>query len=155
MTSQILTICQILEGVRAKNLEASNFFVDFSKGFNSINKRKMEPILLAYCLPKETVTAIMIRYKNWKVKVCSLDEDTDFFYIVAGVLFIICIDYVLRTSTDKMKDNGFKLAKERSRRYPAKTITDADYVDDIALLANAPYNIVWNELLQAYTSIST
>ena len=37
-----------------------------------------------------------------------------------------------------MKDNGFKLTKERSRRYPAQTITDADYVDDIALLANIP-----------------
>ena len=37
-----------------------------------------------------------------------------------------------------MKDNGFKLTKERSRRYPAQTITDADYVEDIALLANIP-----------------
>ena len=37
-----------------------------------------------------------------------------------------------------MKDNGFELANERSRRYPAQTITDADYADDIALLANAP-----------------
>ena len=49
-------------------------------------------------------------------------------------LFIICLDYMLRTSIE----NGFKLTKERSRRYPAKTITDADYTDDIALLANAP-----------------
>ena len=45
---------------------------------------------------------------------------------------------MLRTSTDKIKENGFKLAKERSRRYPAKTITDADNADDIALLANLP-----------------
>ena len=37
-----------------------------------------------------------------------------------------------------MNDNGFKLAKERSRRYPAQTITDADYIDDTALLANIP-----------------
>ena len=37
-----------------------------------------------------------------------------------------------------MKENGFKLTKERSRRCPAKTITDADYADNIALLANAP-----------------
>ena len=37
-----------------------------------------------------------------------------------------------------MKDNGFKLAKEISRRYPAQTITDADYTDDKALLANTP-----------------
>ena len=34
--------------------------------------------------------------------------------------------------------NGFKLTKERSRRYPTKTITNIDYTDDIALLANAP-----------------
>ena len=37
-----------------------------------------------------------------------------------------------------MKENGFKLAKERSRRYPAQTITGPDYADDIALLANTP-----------------
>ena len=37
-----------------------------------------------------------------------------------------------------MKDNGFKLTKERSRRYPAQTITDEDYTNDIALLANTP-----------------
>ena len=37
-----------------------------------------------------------------------------------------------------MKDNGFKLAKERSRKYPAQTITDEDYANDIALLANTP-----------------
>ena len=35
-----------------------------------------------------------------------------------------------------MKDNSFKLATER--RYPAETITDADYADNIVLLANTP-----------------
>ena len=89
----------------------------------------------------------MMLYRNPKVKVRSLDGDTDYIDIVAGVLqgdilapylFIICLDYVLRTSMDKIQENGFKLTKERSRRYPAKTITDADYADDIALLANAP-----------------
>ena len=107
----------------------------------------MEQILLAYSLPKETIAAIMMPYRNTKVKVRSPDGDTDYFDIVAGVLqgdtlapylFIICLDYVLRTSIDKIKENGFKLTKERSRRYPAKTITDANYTDDIALLANAP-----------------
>ena len=37
-----------------------------------------------------------------------------------------------------MKDNGFKLAKERSRRYSAEIITDVDYTNNIALLANVP-----------------
>ena len=45
---------------------------------------------------------------------------------------------MLRTSIDKMKDFGFKLTKERSRRYPVHSITDTDYADDIALLANTP-----------------
>ena len=107
----------------------------------------MEQILLAYSLPKETVTAIIMLYRNTKVKVCSPDGDTDYFDIVAGALqgdtlapylFIICLDYVLRTSIDLMKENCFKLTKERSRRYSAQTIADADYVNDIALLPNTP-----------------
>ena len=45
---------------------------------------------------------------------------------------------MLRTSIDKIKENGFQLTKERSRSYPTKTITDTDYADDIAILANVP-----------------
>ena len=45
---------------------------------------------------------------------------------------------MLRTSIDKIKENGFKLTKERSKKYPEQTIMDMDYTDDIALLANAP-----------------
>ena len=146
-TSQILTIRRILEGVRAKNLQATLIFVDFTKAFDSIHRGKMEQILLAYGIPKETVAAITILYRNTKVKVRSPDGDTEYFDIVAGVLqgdmlapylFIICLDYVLRTSIDKIRENGFELTKKRSRRYPATTITDADYADDIAILANTP-----------------
>ena len=117
------------------------------KAFDSIHKGKMEKILFAYNLPKETIIAIMMLYKNMKVKVHSLDGDTDYFNIVAGVLqgdtlapylFIICLDYMLRSSIDIMKENSFKLAKERSRRYPAQTNMDVDYANNIALLANTP-----------------
>ena len=89
----------------------------------------------------------MILYRNTKVKVRSPDGDTEYFDIVAGVLqgdmlapylCIICLDYVLRTSIDKIRENGFELTKRRSKSYPAKTITDADYADDLALLANTP-----------------
>ena len=77
----------------------------------------------------------------------SVDETLlpRYFDIVAGVLqgntlapylLILCLDYVLRTSIDKNRENSFELTKKRSRRYPAKTITDADYADDIAILAN-------------------
>ena len=135
------------KGVQAKNLQATLLFVDFTKAFDSIHRGKMEQILLAYSLPKEAVAAITILYRNTKVKVLSPDGDTEYFNIVAEVLqedtlapylFIICLDYVLRTSIDKIRENGFKLTKKKSRRYPAKTITDADYTDDIAILANTP-----------------
>ena len=131
-TSQILTIRRILEGVRTKNLQVTLLFVDYTKAFDSIHRGKMDQILLAYGLPKETVAAITILYRNTKVKVHSLDGDTEYFDIVAGVLqgdtqapnlFIICLDYVLRTSIDKIRENSFELTKKRSRRYPAKTIT--------------------------------
>ena len=91
----------------------------------------------------------MLQYKNKKVKVCSLDGDTDYFDIVAGVLqgdtlapylFIICLDYVLRTS--------YRL---KERRYPTQTITDVDYADDSASSKYViqpklnPCNMVWNK----------
>ena len=146
-TSQILSIHRILEDVQAKNLQATLLFVDFTKAFDSIHRGKMEQILLVYTLPKETVAAITILYRNTKVKVQSPDGDTEYFDIVAGVLqgdtlapylFIICLDYVLKTSIDKIRENGFELTKKRSRRYYAKTITDTDYANDIAILANTP-----------------
>ena len=65
-----------------------------------------------------------------------LQEDT-----LAPYLFIICLDYVLRTSIDLMKENNFSLAKTRSRRDPSQKISYVDYVDDIALLANAPAQV--------------
>ena len=124
----------------------------------------MEQILLAYGLPKETVTAIMILCRKTKVKVHSPYGDTDYFNIIAGVLqgdtlapylFIICLDYVLRTSIDKIKENGFELTKKRSRRYHTKTITDADYADDVAILANTPTQAetLLHSLEQAATGI--
>ena len=81
----------------------------------------------------------MCSQQNYKI--CEFD-------IVAGILqgdtlapylFIICLDYVLRTSISKIKENSFKLTKKkRSTRYRTKTITDADYADVIVLLANTP-----------------
>ena len=116
-------------------------------------------ILLAYGLPKEAFAVIMMLYRNTKVQVRSPDGDTDYFNIVAAVLqgdtlapflFIICLDYMLRTSIDKIKEKCFKLTKQRSRSYLAQTNTDADYANDIALWQMHPPKlnscyIDWNE----------
>ena len=163
MTSQILSIHRILEAVWAKNLQATILFVNFTKAFDSIHRGKMEQILLVYGLPKETVAAIMILYRNTKVKMHSSDGDTDYFDIVAGVLqgdtlapylFIICLDYVLRTSIDKIKENSFELTKKRSRRCPAKTITNTDYAwHSNSGKCNRPSRTLLHSLERAATGI--
>ena len=81
-----MTIRRILEGVRVKNLQVTILFVDFTKALDSIHRGKMEQILLAYGIPKETVAEITIFYRNTKVKVRSPDGDTEYFDIVAGGL---------------------------------------------------------------------
>ena len=145
-TSQILTIRRILEGVRAKNLQATLLFVDFTKAFDSIHRGKMEQILLAYDLPKETVAAIMILSRNAKVKVRSPDGDTEYFDIVAGILqgetlapypFTISLDYVLRTSIDKIRENCFELTMKRSKSTLQKQSPTPTTLMT-ALLANTP-----------------
>ena len=97
------------------------------------------------------------RYFLPKVKVNSPDGDTDYFDIEASVLqwdtwasylFIICQDYAFRMSIDIMKDNGLKLAKER-RRYPAQTIMDAEYADDIGSSTETGIN---TRLAKAWTA---
>ena len=87
----------------------------------------------------------MILYKNNRSMVRSPDGDTPFFEITTGVLqcdtlapflFIICLDYILKNSLYCNKELGFTISKRKSSRYPAVSITDADYADDIALTTN-------------------
>ena len=68
-------------------------------------------------------------YRNTKVKVCSPDGDTEYFNIVAGVLqgdtlapylFIICLDYVLRTSIDRIKEKWLQADKGKKQKVPRK-----------------------------------
>ena len=79
----------------------------------------------------------------------SPDGNTEYFDINSGVLqvdtlapllFIITLYYVLRTSIDENKDLGLTLSKQRSRRYPAIKITDADYADDLVIFADSSRN---------------
>ena len=53
---------------------------------DSIHRVKMGYIPLAYGLPKETATVVIMLFKNKKVKGHLLDGDTILFDIVAGVL---------------------------------------------------------------------
>ena len=146
-TSQILTICRILEGVRAKNLQATLLFVDFTKAFDSIHRGKMEQILLAYGLPKETVAAIMILYRNTEVKVRSPDGDTEYFDIVAGVLQGDTLAPYLFIIWEEAKDTP-----QKQSRTPTTLMTWRYW--RIRLIKQRHYCIVWNEPQLALASIS-
>ena len=156
-TGQILTIRRLIEGVKSKNVPALLLFIDFSKAFDSIDRLKLKYILSAYGIPKETINAIMILYTNTRAMVRSPDGYTPFFDITTGVLhgdtlapylFIICLDYIMRTSIDNNSQYGLTLTERKSSRYPAFTITDVDYADDIAITTNnvKEANILLNSL---------
>ena len=90
-----------LKAYGQKNRPVTILIVDFTKAFESIQRGKIEQILLAYSIPKETIAERTILYRNTKVKVRSSDGDTNYFDIVVGVpqgdtlapyLFIICLD---------------------------------------------------------------
>ena len=137
-TSQILTIRRILEGLgqvrrqfTGKKPTGNNIICRHYKDLWFHTQREDGANSTRIWVPNETVAAIMILYRNTKVKVRSPDGDSDYFDIVAGVLqgdtlapylFIICLDYVLRTSIDKIKENGFELTKKRSRSTPQKQL---------------------------------
>ena len=128
----------------------------------------MEQILLAYGLPKETIAAITILYRNTKVKVRSPDGDTEYFDIVAGVLqgdtltpylFIICLDYVLRISIDKIKETALSWQRKEAEgtlQKQLQTLTTPMTQRFWQIHPTKPkhYCIIWNKPLQALASMS-
>ena len=78
----------------------------------------MKEILLKYCIPEETVCGMMMLYKNNRSMVRSPDGDTPYFEITMGVLqgdtlalilYIIYLDYILKTSLDNNRELGLNL----------------------------------------------
>ena len=137
-TSQILALRRLIEGVKDNNLEAVLIFIDFKKAFDTIHIGKMLAIMKAYGIPEELVTSINIMYEDTTAKVVTPDGET--FNILAGVLqgdtlapylFVIVIDYVMRTALRGREDKlGFQLRKRKSRRVSPITITYMDFADD-------------------------
>ena len=104
----------------------------------------MEQIVLAYGLPKETVAAIIMLNKNTEVKVCTPDGDKLLWHCcwcsAREYISPISVHNLPRRWTlniDRSNERKWSYTKKaRIRQYPVQTITDTDYADDIALLAN-------------------
>ena len=128
-TTYILTICWILEVVCVKKKPRWHFLVDFSNAFDSIQRGKMEKILLVYSRPKDTVTAIMMLYKNTKVKTALTECGHWNCYLgsASGYISSISVYNMSRQRTsnvDRSNERKWLYTKKaRNRRCPIQAIT--------------------------------
>ena len=72
ITSQILALRQLIEGVKDKKLEAILIFIEFKKDFDTIHRGKILAILNDYGIADELVKAISIMYEDYTTKVLQL-----------------------------------------------------------------------------------
>ena len=143
-TSHILALRRIVEELKNHDMEAVLTFINFRKAFDCINCSQMYQILEAYGIPPDVVAAIRVMYENTSAVVITPEGETEQFSIDTGVLqgdplapflFIICLDYALRSAiTDS---DGLTLKRRRSSRHTVVVLPDLDYADDIALLENS------------------
>ena len=82
-------------------------------------------------------------YENTSALVMTPEGNTDLFPIGTGVLqgdqlapflFIICLDYALRTAISP--SDGSTLKRRQSSRHPEEVLSDLENADEIALLDN-------------------
>jgi hypothetical protein len=113
-------------------------FVDFKKAFDSVHRESLWRILQLYGIPQRFIAIFKNLYLNSSCAIKTDTGTTKFFNILTGVrqgcilspfLFLIVIDFVLAKSTNNPR-YGIPWT-DQSR------LTDLDFADDIALLAES------------------
>ena len=136
--------------------------VDLFKAFDSIHRRNMDQILIAYAYSKKTVKVLMMPYKTAKTMVRSPDRDTAQLNIVARILrrgkfvpflFIICLDNLRETSIDILKENILTLKRKRKKQ--ASHINHYEYSLRGCSWNSWKYTVLnsklsWNRLLEIF-----
>ena len=123
-TSQILTIPRILQGVYniiRWFLPCIWLHTQREDGANTSRQRPSQRNRRSHSdgLQKHKCIGPLTGWRQRLLRRCNMCATRRH---ITQHLFIICQDYVLKTSMDLMKENSFKLAKERSRRYPAQQL---------------------------------
>ena len=126
-------------------------FTDFSKDFDSVNKKSMLRILSIYGIPKKTGAAIKRMYETPQTFVDTADGPTDIFPTTTCILqgdtlasffFVIVEDNILHQSVDNISSKGLLTTRRRSTRHPSKCITELVYADNISLKSEDLKNAV-------------
>ncbi|XP_072025188.1 uncharacterized protein [Amphiura filiformis] len=125
-----------VEEINNSNLQAALVFIDFKKAFDTIYRRKMLDILRAYGIPEKLVAAIGNTYENTVSYSCPCYHTRWNHRRLHNSGWIL--DYALRKALHGNENRlGLTLKTRKSRRIGPQIITDLDFADDIALLADS------------------
>ena len=138
---QTMALRYILDMCRVSKRMTTIIFVDFSKAFDSIDRRAISIVLSKYGVSELLIANVMQFYIGTSAVVATAHGNTEIFSTTSGVLqedtlapflFITLLDYVLR---ETLLGNiyGFTITPRRSSRYPAVRIGALVYADDIAI----------------------
>ena len=145
-TSQILTIRRILEVDRAKNLQATLLLSTLPRpsipytekdGTNptSIRPTKRNHSSNNDSLQKHQSESTFTRWRHRILRHCCRSATRRH----ASPISLYHLSRLRAQNFDRQNQRKWLPAdEEKKQKVPAKTITDADYADDIALLANTP-----------------
>ena len=133
---QIYTLRHIIQQSLEFQQDIYINFIDFKKAFDSIHRDSLWKISRSYGIPDKYINLFKLIYENSSCNIRTQTGVTDSFNIVTGVrqgcilspfLFLLVIDFVMR-KTFEDKEWGINMSHGN--------LSDLDFADDIALLAN-------------------
>ena len=140
---QIACLRMAIDACRSRKRNMVVTFVDFSKAFDSVDRRALRDILAFYGIPVTVINAIMSLYTDTTACVRTSTGCTDEFDTTSGVLqgdtlapylFVIVMDYIMRISLTA--EDGYTVRRRLSVRHTAVKIPALAYADDAALLSD-------------------
>ena len=111
-TDQIASLRIILEQSLEWNSSLYINFVDYEKAFDSVNRKSLWRLLRLYGVPEKITNIIRNSYEGMTCRVIHGNQVTDAFQVKIGVrqgcllspfLFLLTIDWVMKTSTEQKK----------------------------------------------------
>ena len=121
---QLLRLFLLIESTKehGQKIRSNTNVCKFLQVFDSLHKRKMEQIHQDLVFPNKLIPL----YRDTVVMVSLSDGDTNFFDIIAEVLqvniltpvlFIIYLDYIIRTLVALIIENVFTLKRAETKRF--------------------------------------
>ena len=136
-TDQVAALRIIIEQSMELNSPLYLNFIDYSKAFDSIDRKMLWKIMANYGIPDKLINLIRSMYDNSGGQILFKGKLSTFFEITTGVrqgcllspfLFLLCIDWIMKNSTIN-KRNGIQWTL-------TEMLDDLDYADDLALTSH-------------------